>query len=306
MQWGVQKRPSKNWERSNWEKFPRNYSAHRAPSTGQKGLYCTWRRSARPRINSRSCPLRITSWRRIIREVQSMDLPRATWLLQSERFNSNRTEENICPITDRWHRDELSPWGIGSKVGRSSHCEKAGLRRGMGPVASQDWGITEVGALHKLWTSKRYKWRHLEEKKKEVCFVTAGMLEKSRQEKLETGHGWSSGGCVTRALGQQQKKLWEAQLQQTKTLHTAPRAFNTCHARNFSRVHPAQDVWGLLWSLRVVKVIPSHPCFVALCLTHLSPRHSLHRFLHLHLVRLPLFRCSILRRVHPLPLCKEG
>ena len=58
--------------------------------------------------------------------------------------------------------------------------------------------------------------------------------------------------------------------------------------------------------MRVFEVIPSHPCVRALCLTHLSPHHSPHRFLHLHPVRRLLLRCSILRRVHPLPLCKEG
>ena len=49
-----------------------------------------------------------------------------------------------------------------------------------------------------------------------------------------------------------------------------------------------------------------HPCFGALCLTHSFPHLSPHRVLHLHPVRRLLLRCSILRRVHPLPLCKEG
>ena len=38
------KKDFKNWKRSNclnWEKFPRTYSAHHAPSAGQKDLYCT-------------------------------------------------------------------------------------------------------------------------------------------------------------------------------------------------------------------------------------------------------------------------
>ena len=39
---------------------------------------------------------------------------------------------------------------------------------------------------------------------------------------------------------------------------------------------------------------------------HLSPYHSPHRFLHLHPVRQLLLCRSILRQVHPLPLCKEG
>ena len=51
---------------------------------------------------------------------------------------------------------------------------------------------------------------------------------------------------------------------------------------------------------------PSHPCFAAFCLTHSFPHHSPHRFLHLHPVRRLLLRCSILRRVHPVPLCKES
>ena len=45
---------------------------------------------------------------------------------------------------------------------------------------------------------------------------------------------------------------------------------------------------------------------MVLSLTHLFLHHSLHRFLHLHPVRRLLLRCSILRRVHPLPLCKGG
>ena len=40
--------------------------------------------------------------------------------------------------------------------------------------------------------------------------------------------------------------------------------------------------------------------------TLLGPQLSSLRFLHLHLVRLSLLRCYILRCVHPLPLCKEG
>ena len=54
------------------------------------------------------------------------------------------------------------------------------------------------------------------------------------------------------------------------------------------------------------EVLPSHPYCVVRCLIHLCLHHSLHRFLHLHPVRRLLLRCSTLRRVHPLPLRKEG
>ena len=43
-----------------------------------------------------------------------------------------------------------------------------------------------------------------------------------------------------------------------------------------------------LQSVQLFKVTPSQPCFPALCLIHCCLRTSLHRFLHLHLVRLPL------------------
>ena len=49
--------------------------------------------------------------------------------------------------------------------------------------------------------------------------------------------------------------------------------------------------------LRVLNVIPSHPCFTAPCLTHSLSSHFSTPFLHLHLVRLHLFRCYIPRRV---------
>ena len=64
-------------------------------------------------------------------------------------------------------------------------------------------------------------------------------------------------------------------------------------------------IFGLLF-LRVVNVVPSQPCFTAPCLTHSCLRTSHLRFLRLHLVRLRLLRCYVLRRVHPLPLCKGG
>ena len=67
---------------------------------------------------------------------------------------------------------------------------------------------------------------------------------------------------------------------------------------------PALDRIVGLQFLRVLKVVPSYPCFTAPCLTHSCLRTSLHRFLHLHLVRLPLLHWKILRGVHP--LCKEG
>ena len=49
-------------------------------------------------------------------------------------------------------------------------------------------------------------------------------------------------------------------------------------------------IFGLCF-LRVLKVTPSHTCFTAPCLTHSCLRTSLHRFLHLHLVRPPLLLC---------------
>ena len=80
---------------------------------------------------------------------------------------------------------------------------------------------------------------------------------------------------------------------------TAPRAFNTCHTRNFSCARGSK--FNDIWIVFVLTVIPSQPCFVALCLTHLFPYHSLHNVLHLHRVRRLPLRCSILLRVHPLP-----
>ena len=94
--------------------------------------------------------------------------------------------------------------------------------------------------------------------------------------------------------------------------HTAPRASFDCHIGIFLMCtwlkfwSPALDRIVGLQFLRVLKVIPSHSCFTAPCLTHSWRQASLHRFLHLHLVRLPLLRCYILRCVHPMPPCKEG
>ena len=68
---------------------------------------------------------------------------------------------------------------------------------------------------------------------------------------------------------------------------------------------PALDRIVGLWFLRVLEVIPFHPCFTSPCLTHSCLRTSPRHFLHLQLARLPLLRCFILRGVHPLPLCKE-
>ena len=93
--------------------------------------------------------------------------------------------------------------------------------------------------------------------------------------------------------------------------HTAPRASFTCHTRNFSRMHVAQvlepssgqDLW-----IVVVAILKNHSISSMFHRTLLDPqslRTSLLRFLHLHLVGLPLLRCYIPRRVHPLPLCKE-
>ena len=58
--------------------------------------------------------------------------------------------------------------------------------------------------------------------------------------------------------------------------------------------------------LSFLTVISSHPCFTAPCLARRCLRASRHHFPHLHPVRRPLLCCSILQRVHPLPLYKEG
>ena len=88
---------------------------------------------------------------------------------------------------------------------------------------------------------------------------------------------------------------------------TAQRAFNTCHTRTFSRVHVAQDDVSCV----VVFVCRKSHSIPSMChrtsLDAPFPHHSPHRFfLNLHPVRRLIFRCSILRRVHPLPLCKQG
>ena len=62
--------------------------------------------------------------------------------------------------------------------------------------------------------------------------------------------------------------------------------------------------------LRVVVVLASRESHSISSMFHrtlpTAVSTSLHRFVHLHLVRLPLLRFSILRRVHPLSLCQEG
>ena len=86
-------------------------------------------------------------------------------------------------------------------------------------------------------------------------------------------------------------------LQANSTPHRA--CVNTCHTCKFSRVHVAQVLEPrsgqerLSCSSVFLEVIPSHPCFTALCSTHSCLRTSLHRFLHLHLVlaATPSFLC---------------
>ena len=57
--------------------------------------------------------------------------------------------------------------------------------------------------------------------------------------------------------------------------------------------------------MRCLKIIPSHPCFTSGYSTHSCLRSSHRLFSHLHFV-LTLLGCFILRRVQPLPLCREG
>ena len=58
---------------------------------------------------------------------------------------------------------------------------------------------------------------------------------------------------------------------------------------------PALDRIVGLQFLRLLKVFPFPTCFTAPCLTYICLHTSLHRFLHLDLVRLPLLRCSPLQ-----------
>ena len=92
---------------------------------------------------------------------------------------------------------------------------------------------------------------------------------------------------------------------------TPHRASFTCNTHAVFLVCTWLKFWGPAldrivgwWFLRACKVIPSPPCFTAPCLTHSCLRTSLHRFLHLHLVCLPLLRCY--PSMCPLPLCMEG
>ena len=77
--------------------------------------------------------------------------------------------------------------------------------------------------------------------------------------------------------------------QQVETLrckqHIAQRAFNTCHARNFLVCTWLKmfELFCVLFCFSEKKVISSHPCFVALCLMHLSP----------HLSRLHFDTCNL-------------
>ena len=73
-----------------------------------------------------------------------------------------------------------------------------------------------------------------------------------------------------------------------------------------SRVHVDLDRIVGLSLLRLLKVIPSHPCFTAPCLTHSCLRTSLHRFLLWHLVRLPLLSLSYPSRCPSTATLQEG
>ena len=90
-----------------------------------------------------------------------------------------------------------------------------------------------------------------------------------------------------------------------RTLHCAhlPRAI---HTHNFL-VCTWLEMFELSCVLSFLKFIPSHPCFVARCLSAaFFAHHSLLRFRHLHPVLRLLLRSSFLGRVQPLPLRKEG
>ena len=100
---------------------------------------------------------------------------------------------------------------------------------------------------------------------------------------------------------------------QTCEQHTAPRVFNTCDTRIFV-VCTWLKMTELCCVLSFLRVIPSHPCFVALCLTHFLPHHSLRRFLNavfstlfLTLAPSPTTSLSLLYLfASPLPVCKDG
>ena len=80
-------------------------------------------RSARSRINSRSCPFRVTTWKRIIREVQSLELPKINTITSKREIQLETHRRRNLSITDRWHRDELcrnSPIAIGWT---EEHCQ---------------------------------------------------------------------------------------------------------------------------------------------------------------------------------------
>ena len=69
---------------------------------------------------------------------------------------------------------------------------------------------------------------------------------------------------------------------------------------------PARDRIVRSWFLRVLKVIPSHPCVTAPCLTHSCVFTSRLRFLHLHLFVCLSIVVITIDESNPLPLCKEG
>ena len=95
------------------------------------------------------------------------------------------------------------------------------------------------------------------------------------------GRGWRMGAEKTIRHWSDEKKCRRCHCEQ----HTAPRASFTCYTRNFlRRVHVARDCWILFCS----KVVP---CFTTHCLTHSCLHAATRLFLHLHSVRLPLFRC---------------
>ena len=101
--------------------FSRIYSVCPTSITGQKDFYTISAeyvqdlqsiRSARSRINLRSCPLRITSLRRITREVQSMDLPKSNMITSKRKIQlETHRRKNIrllrTEITVGWTEEYL-------------------------------------------------------------------------------------------------------------------------------------------------------------------------------------------------------
>ena len=66
------------------------------------------------------------------------------------------------------------------------------------------------------------------------------------------------------------------------------------------------EVFCCMQSVCFLKIIPSHPCFTAPCLTRSCPRLSLHPFLHVHLVLLPLSLSLLYPSLSPSAVTLQG